>query len=61
MKLADASVSLNIDPFKPAISKISERDGSLGAMLSEYANKFAYTELFRAIKPREARGLKGSL
>jgi len=59
--LADSLVSLDIDRVNAAISEISERDDGSGAMLSEYSNSFAYTEMFRAIEAREARGLKGSL
>jgi len=59
MQLADALLSLDADRVNAVVSEISERDDSLGAMLSEYPDKFAYTELFRAIQRREARGQKG--
>jgi hypothetical protein len=54
-------VSLEIDRINEAIGKIAEMDDSLGTMLSKLASKFAYTELFRALQPRERCSGKGSL
>jgi hypothetical protein len=55
MELCDALIYLDIDRVRTAIAEISEFNGSLGTLLNEYADNFAYTELLHAVRPHEAR------
>jgi CheY-like chemotaxis protein len=61
MQLADALLSLDVERVNTAIREISELDSSIAATLNELAQRFAYTELFRAMQPRESANRKATL
>jgi CheY-like chemotaxis protein len=49
-ELTDAVISLDIDRIANAIERIAEQDAALGRTLSQYAEKYAYSSIRRALQ-----------
>ncbi|MFZ0593533.1 MAG: two-component regulator propeller domain-containing protein [Bryobacteraceae bacterium] len=53
-ELTDAVISLDIERIGSAISRISEQDAALGRVLSQYAERYAYSSILQALQSSEA-------
>jgi CheY-like chemotaxis protein len=56
--LRDALTTLEANRISQALERVAEHDATLGSVLARYAEKFAYTAIYDAIKGVE-RGLTG--
>ncbi len=53
-ELTDAVISLDIARIAAVIGRISEQNAALGSILSEYADRYAYSSILRALRSSEA-------
>ncbi len=54
MELADAVISLDTGLISLAITHISEKNAALGSALSQFAERYAYSSIFQALRSSEA-------
>ena len=53
-ELMDAVISLDIERIAGAINRISGQDAALGRVLSQYAERYAYSSILQALQSSEA-------
>ncbi|MBV8573051.1 MAG: hypothetical protein JO319_20710, partial [Acidobacteriaceae bacterium] len=53
-QLAEAVISLDIDGIAQVISRITEQDPAVGSILSNCADRYAYSSILQALQSLEA-------